>query len=111
VLREGRVLLSKSDWATVLVDYYLGSVSESAVVAALVSDVSSQSQLNHRLCEAYFYLGKLNAQKGNIIKAENYFKLALSTNVFEYVEHKYARIELTKLRQARIDKIQAQQEL
>lgn len=111
MLREGRALLPKDDWATVLVDYYLGTVSESSVVAALVKDVSSQSQLNHRLCEAYFYLGKFNAQKGNVVKAENYFKLALSTNVFEYVEHKYARIELTKLRQARIEKMQAHKEL
>ena len=28
-----------------------------------------------------------------------YFKLALSTNVFDYVEHRYARMELNRLRE------------
>lgn len=108
MLREARVKLSDDNWAITLVDYYLGVTSESAVVANLIKDVTSQSQLNHRLCEAYFYLGKYSALKGNYIKAENYFKLALSTNVYEYVEHKYARIELSNLRQTRLDEMQAQ---
>lgn len=28
---------------------------------------------------------------------KNYFRLALSTNVYEFVEHKYAKVELQKL--------------
>lgn len=100
-LVEAREHLSNDNWATSIADYYLGNITETDVIARLVSDVSNSSELNYRLCEAYFYLGKNHARNGNFNKAENYFKLSLSTNVYEYVEHKYARIELSNLRQSR----------
>jgi lipoprotein NlpI len=99
-LTENRAKLSEQQWATSIVDFYLGKINEAAVVAALISDVQSQEQLNNRLCEAYFYLGKYHAAMGNNTTAANYFKLSLSTNVHEYVEHKYARIELANIRAA-----------
>lgn len=97
-LREWRKGLDNATWSTSIVDFYLGEVDEAAVVAALISDVQSQAQLNNRLCEAYFYLGKYHAHKGNKVTAANYFKLSLSTNVHEYVEHKFSRIELANIR-------------
>ena len=100
-LAKNRQGLSDDNWATSIVDFYLGKIDESAVVADLVDDVTSQKQLNDRLCEAYFYLGKYHSDLGNRIKASNYFKLALSTNVYEYVEHRYSRIELSRLREKR----------
>ncbi|WP_342341481.1 lipoprotein NlpI [Glaciecola punicea] len=108
MLNKARGALFEQNWASSLADYYLGIVNESAVIAALLRDVTSPTQLNHRLCEAYFYLGKHSAYLGKYTKAENYFKLSLSTNVFEYIEHKYARIELAKVRRARLDEMQAQ---
>jgi lipoprotein NlpI len=108
MLSKARVLLTDDNWANSLVDLYLGNITEGGLIAALLSDVTSQSQLNYRLCEAYFYLGKYNAYLGNNTKAENYFKLSLSTNVYEYDEHKYARIELANVRRARRDKMQIQ---
>ena len=101
MLSQARSKLPDDKWATVLVDYYLGEVTEADVIARLIKDVRSQTELNYRLCEAYFYLGKLQAKQGNFSLAENYFKLSLSTNVYEYVEHKYARIELDNLRRLR----------
>lgn len=108
MLGKARVSLSDDNWATTLVDFYLGNVSESAVIGSLLRDVNSQTQLNYRLCEAYFYLGKHSAAMGNNTKAENYFKLSLGTNVYEYVEHKYSRIELVNVRRARREAIQIQ---
>jgi lipoprotein NlpI len=96
-----REALDGANWATSIVDFYLGKIDETAVVADLVDDVTSQKQLNDRLCEAYFYLGKYHSDLGNKIKAANYFKLSLSTNVYEYVEHRYSRIELAMLREKR----------
>lgn len=101
MLKNARKNLSDDKWATVLVDYYLGQASETQVIARLIQDVRSQTELNYRLCEAYFYLGKYQAKNGNLNLAENYFKLSLSTNVYEYVEHKYARIELDNIRRTR----------
>ncbi|NMH58559.1 lipoprotein NlpI [Alteromonas ponticola] len=96
-LTSMREKLDASHWATKLVDLFLGDLSEQQVLAALVEGISSQKELTDRLCEAYFYLGKFHTQQGNRGIAANYFKLALSTNVFDYVEHRYARLELVRL--------------
>ncbi|MGQ8363945.1 lipoprotein NlpI [Glaciecola sp. 1036] len=97
-LAEHRKNLDEDNWVTVIIDFYLGNASEKAVVARLLDDVNSHTELNNRLCEAYFYLGKYHAARGNQIAATNYFKLSLSTNVHEFVEHKYSRIELSNIR-------------
>ncbi|WP_218310661.1 lipoprotein NlpI [Alteromonas antoniana] len=90
--------LDNDHWATMLVDLFLGLKSENDVLNSLIDGVTSQKALTDRLCEAYFYLGKYHSQQGNRGIASNYFKLALSTNVFDYVEHRYARLELGRLR-------------
>jgi lipoprotein NlpI len=109
MLNNSHKILNQDNWASSIIKFYLGDVPESAVIAELLLNVSSQSQLNYRLCEAYFYLGKHSASLGKSIKAENYFKLALATNVYEYVEHKYARIELSKSKMMRLEKLEEQQ--
>lgn len=97
-LAVARENLDDNNWAAKLVDLYLARISENALLNGLIQGVGSQQQLTDRLCEAYFYLGKYHSAKGNKGVASNYFKLALSTNVFEYVEHRYARLELQLLR-------------
>ncbi|MFT5677255.1 MAG: lipoprotein NlpI [Paraglaciecola sp.] len=97
-LNDSRKQLDENNWATKLVDLYLGEITENGLLNGLIKGVTSQQQLTDRLCEAYFYLGKYHSAKGNRGVASNYFKLALSTNVFEYVEHRYARLELNLLR-------------
>ena len=64
----------------------------------LTKNVKSNKELTERLCEAYFYLGKYNQTLGYRGSAANYFKLALSTNVYEFVEHRYAKLELDLMR-------------
>ncbi|MEW9796767.1 lipoprotein NlpI [Alteromonas sp. CYL-A6] len=94
-----RPALDDGHWATSLVDLFRSEVSENDVLNSLLNGVTSQNALTDRLCEAYFYLGKYHTQRGNRGVASNYFKLALSTNVFDYVEYRYARMELNRLRQ------------
>jgi lipoprotein NlpI len=107
-LRNLSTRLDQKNWASVLVDFYLGDKSESQLLALLVSGVTNQQQLTDRLCEAYFYLGKYHSARGHKGIASNYFKLALSTNVYEYVEHRYARLELNLLRERTFEDAQAQ---
>lgn len=102
-LNRARGILDQDKWATNLVDLYLGKIDEQMLLNALIQGVTSQQELTDRLCEAYFYLGKYNSAKGNRGVAANYFKLALSTNVFEYIEHRYARLELSLLRDSALD--------
>jgi lipoprotein NlpI len=97
-LAEVRHKLDENNWATKLVDLYLARIDENTLLNGLILGVRNQQQLTDRLCEAYFYLGKYHAARGSKGIASNYFKLALSTNVFEYVEHRYARLELQLLR-------------
>lgn len=111
-LSRQRKNLDENNWATQLVDLYLDKTTEAELLNSLISGVSSQQQLTDRLCEAYFYLGKYHSARGNSGIASNYFKLALSTNVFEYVEHRYARLELNLLRESAnknaVDELQTQ---
>ncbi|NVK56015.1 MAG: lipoprotein NlpI [Alteromonadaceae bacterium] len=99
-MAERREALPESHWATILVDLFLGIKNESQLLNMLLSGVKSEKELTDRLCEAYFYLGKYHEEKQQPGIASNYFKFTLSTNVFEYVEHRYARLELQRLRQA-----------
>ena len=58
----------------------------------------SISQKAQRQCEAYFYLAKWYQFNGEYQQANHFYKLALSTNVFDFIEHKYARLELADVR-------------
>lgn len=97
-LLDMRSKLNEQHWAVKLVDLYLGTATETDLLNSLIEGITSQQALTDRLCEAYFYLGKYHSALGNKGIAANYFKLALSTNVYDYVEHRYARIELSRLR-------------
>ncbi|WP_100657486.1 lipoprotein NlpI [Alteromonas flava] len=96
-LKELRVQLNPDMWANNIVDFYLGELTETQLLARLVDNITNRTELNNRVCEAYFYIGKYHGSLGNKGRASNYFKLALSTNVYEFVEHRYARLELERL--------------
>ncbi len=92
-------LIDESVWAKKVIDLYLGKINQATFIDHLTDNVSSNKALTERLCEAYFYLGKYNQMKGDVNAAINFFKLALSTNVYQFVEHRYAKIELDLMRQ------------
>lgn len=98
-LSQRRENLPDSHWATGLVDLFLGQQTEKQLLDSLLNGITSEKELTDRLCEAYFYLGKYHEENNQPGVASNYFKFALSTNVYEYVEHRYARLELQRLRQ------------
>ncbi len=98
-LAKSQSELDGSRWETNIIALYLGELSEGELLDRLMVDISSNQQLTRRLCEVYFYLGKYQVERGREAKASNYFKLSLSTNVYQYVEHRYARLELNLLRE------------
>ena len=90
-------------WAWQIVALYAQQISETEFLQGLADGLDSDSQehnqkLARRLTEAYFYLGKYRLLQGDKVVAANYFKLALANNVYEYIEHGHARLELTRLR-------------
>ena len=97
-LNEQAKLVSDNTWAKRIINLYLGKLSQQDFIETLTDNITTNKQLSDRLCEAYFYLGKYNQLLNQNLAAANFFKLALSTNVFEFVEHRYAKLELDLMR-------------
>lgn len=99
-LKKRATSVNDQVWAKQVIQLYLGEISYNAFIDNLTANVNSNRQLTERLCEAYFYLGKMHEDNGERDLAANYFKLALSTNVYEFVEHRYAKLELDLMRES-----------
>ncbi len=97
-LASRKKLVADNVWAKQIIDLYLGEISQEQLINTLNQGVKSHKELADRLCEAYFYLAKYNQRLGHLKTAENFFKLSLSTNVYEFVEHRYAKLELNLMR-------------
>jgi len=98
-MAERRKLLDDNDWATQIVDFYLQRISLGQLTTGLTRNLKSEDELAERLCEVYFYLGKWSLEQNDPSRASTYFKLAMSTNVYDFVEHRFARLELKRLQQ------------
>lgn len=97
-LQEYRKGLDSDAWPTVIVDYYLGVKTRDDVFAAAKVGLNHPKEYAERLCEAYFYLAKMAIETKQYQDAANYLRLALATNIYDFVEHRYARVELVKVK-------------
>lgn len=97
-LKASQSTLDQKQWAVQIVAFYLGEITEQQLIAVATEQAESPQQLAERLCELYFYLAKWHALQNQPTRAADYLKMALSTNVYEFIEHRYARIELNRLR-------------
>lgn len=101
-LKQRAELVDEHTWAKQVIYLYIGEISQEKFISELTNKVQSNKELTDRLCEAYFYLGKYNQSMGYLGAAANFFKLSLSTNVYEFVEHRYARLELDLMRTKKV---------
>ena len=101
-LKQRASFIDDEIWAKQVVYLYLGEITQQEFIANLGRDVSSNKVLTDRLCEAYFYLGKYNQMQANPGAAMNFFKLSIATNVYEFVEHRYAKLELDLMRTKKV---------
>ena len=69
----------------------------------LSASAKNNRELAERLCEAYFYLGKWHLAQRKRALAESYFKLSMANNVYDFIEHRYAMLELTQLEPALLE--------
>lgn len=100
-LAQRRVVDGNIDWGWVVADMMLGAIKEHEFLSlASVRELKDDETLAERMCEAYFYLGKLKQLQGNFKSAVVYFRLAMSTNVHLFLEHRYAQLELDRSQQA-----------
>ncbi len=105
-LKERARLVDDRTWAKQVIYLYLDEISQEKFISELTRNVNSNKELTDRLCEAYFYLGKYNQNIGYNGAAANFFKLSLSTNVYEFVEHRYARLELELMRTKKVTSVE-----
>ena len=90
--------LDDTEWSTNIVRFLAGEISEAALLDTVTQDLTSAQVLAERLCEVYFYLAKWHDSQNRPEQALSYYKQVLATNVFEFVEHRYARLEMARLR-------------
>jgi lipoprotein NlpI len=83
-----------------IIDVIAGRTPESVFFADVAKGVASNKQMAERLCEAYFYLAHWHQLNGELDKAIYYFKMATTTNIHEFIEYKYALMELASIQQA-----------
>ena len=84
-------------WGWVLVAIMLKDVSEEVAFKAVLDGTRDNAVLAQRLTETYFYLGKRYQFEGDYASAIALYKLALSFNVYDYVEHRYSFLELGRI--------------
>ncbi|MGI2258055.1 lipoprotein NlpI [Shewanella sp. GXUN23E] len=109
-LAEQRNNLPDGAWSSAIVDFYLARLDKSGLFDAAADGVIDINEYTERLCEAYFYLAKWEIAAGNLDEASNYFKLALATNIYDFVEHRYARQELQKILDLSNEDIETEQQ-
>lgn len=89
---------ANDEWGWKIIAALAGLMTEKELYAQIDGgQVSDETQAEY-LCEAYFYLGKQKL-KQDAEAASYYFKLAASTNVYGFIEHRYALLELELLAQ------------
>lgn len=76
----------------------------------LKADATDNTSLAEHLSETNFYLGKYYLSLGEKDDAKALFKLAVSNNVNNFVEHRYALLELAQLGQTQDDLSESDQQ-
>ncbi len=91
--------LDRDNWGTQIVLYTQGQINQQTLLqrAHLFAEKDNGQSLNQNLCEAYFYIGKKLSQQSQTEQAAQYFRAALLTQVYEFVEYRYALLELNNL--------------
>ena len=99
-LAQRAVGLSQDYWGTYIVQYYLGKLSVQELQAkAQQFATKTATQYAEILTETYFYLAKQKLNMGQVDEAETLFKLAVANQVYNFVEYRFAVVELSKLGQ------------
>ena len=101
---------AKDQWGWNIVEFYLDDISEKTLMERLKADATDNTSLAEHLSETNFYLGKYYLSLGEKDDAKALFKLAVANNVNNFVEHRYALLELAQLGQAQDDLSESDQQ-
>lgn len=88
-----------NSWRWQVARLLLDQISEEELFTYLVEFSQNNQQLAEVLCETYFFLAKHSQSNQQINSAIVFYKLALSTNLYASVEHRYSLLELNLIAQ------------
>lgn len=94
---------NRSQWGWNIVEFYLGKISEKTLMERLQADATDNTSLAEHLSETDFYLGKHYLSLREKSSASALFKLTVANNVHNFVENRYALLELARLGQEQDD--------
>ncbi|KMJ46031.1 lipoprotein NlpI [Xenorhabdus khoisanae] len=97
-------------WGWNIVEFYLGKISEKILMERLQQNSADNTSLAEHLSETDFYLGKHYLSLGDEDSAAALFKLTVANNVHNFVEHRYALLELALLGQRQDDLSESNQQ-
>ncbi|WP_200817831.1 lipoprotein NlpI [Photobacterium andalusiense] len=97
LLQQRYAASDKQDWGWQIVRMYLGEVSEDQFLTDIAEQSKDNEQLSLRLTEGYFYLAQRYQQQQDYPTAIMLYKLALSGNVYEFIEHRLSLLELNRI--------------
>lgn len=84
-------------FGTRIIEVFLGMKTEKELWDHVFDGTKNYLERNERLCEAYFYMGKMHLLKGEKTRALDYFKLSRTTNVSYFLEFSNSLLELHML--------------
>ncbi|WP_339057711.1 lipoprotein NlpI [Candidatus Regiella endosymbiont of Tuberolachnus salignus] len=88
---------NREQWGWNIIEFYLGKISIKTLMKHLVVDAVDNTSLAEHLSEANFYLGKYYLSLGDKEAASALFKLTVANNIHNFVEHRFALLELALL--------------
>ncbi|MBC8952234.1 MULTISPECIES: lipoprotein NlpI [Xenorhabdus] len=97
-------------WGWNIVEFYLGKINEKILMERLQQNSADNTSLAEHLSETDFYLGKHYLSLGDEDSAAALFKLTVANNVHNFVEHRYALLELALLGQRQDDLSESNQQ-
>lgn len=96
-LRQRYQQAKGGQWGWNIAEFYLSDISEKTLLDRLKEFSTDNTSLAEHLSETYFYLGKYYLSLGDTDSAETLFKLTVANNAHNFVEHRYALLELALL--------------
>ncbi|MEZ9626725.1 lipoprotein NlpI [Aliivibrio fischeri] len=88
------------DFGWDLAGLILKETSEDEFLKKILTTTRNNVALAEKLTEGYFYLAKRYQYEGDYPNAIALYKLSMSNNVYEYVEHRYSFVELGNIYKA-----------
>jgi len=96
-IRETSPTAEDKRFAWSIVAVINGKISEEQFFDNVANDVKTNKELAHRLSEAYYYLAHWHINNNNITKGLYYLKLSIAGNVKDFIEYKYALLDLKNI--------------